>query len=70
MAERLVDFEEILSHLSPAAMSDQEKFLVLLKKLHPKSLSDLRSDRFYKHRTEDFQSMKSVLIDKANEDWL
>ena len=70
VAQLFVEFEEILARLSPEAMSDQENFLLLLKKLHPSTFQELRADRHYKHRTQDFLQLKQALIEKVNEDWL
>ena len=70
VATLFLELEEIFVRLSAQAMSDQEKFLLLMEKVHPKTFQDLRQDRYYKHRTQDYQSLKSALIEKANEDWL
>ncbi len=70
MAQLFVEFEDIFARLSSGAMSDQDKFLFLVKKLHPKTFGELRQDRFYKHRTEDYQSLKEALLEKSKEDWL
>ena len=51
-------------------MSEQEKFLLLVKKLHPKYFQELRSDRYFKHRTQDFDSLKKAIIEKSQEDWV
>ena len=68
VAQWLVEFEEIVSRLSKGAMSEQDDFLLLVKKLHPKSFQDLRADRYYKHRTQDFASLKNAIMEKAQED--
>ena len=70
VAQLYLEFEEILSRMTAGSMSDQEKFLMLVKKLHPKTFTELRSDRYYKHRTEDFGSLKEALLEKCKEDWL
>lgn len=70
VAQLFLELEEVFARLSSRAMSDQEKFLVLMKKVHPKTFSDLRQDRYYKHRTEDYPSLKTALIEKSKEDWL
>ena len=70
VATIFLEIEEIFVRLTPGAMSDQEKFLILMEKVHPKTFSDLRQDRYYKHRTQDYASLKLALIEKANEDWL
>ena len=51
-------------------MSDQEKFILLCKKLHPKFYSDMRNDRHYKRRTETFEELKLAVLEKTEEDWL
>ena len=70
VAQLILEMEELFSRLSDHAMSDQEKFLLLMKKLHPKTFSELRQDRYYKLRTEDYKSLKCALIEKFNEDWM
>ena len=62
VAQLFVEFEEIFSRLSTNAMSDQDKFLCLCKKLHPKTFQELRGDRHYKHRTENYANLKLALI--------
>ena len=39
-------------------------------KVTPYNFSELRSDRYYKHRTNDYNSLKNAIIEKAQEDWL
>ena len=56
--------------MSPGALGDQEKLLLLAKKIHPKTFQELRLDRFYKRRTESFQELKSALLEKSQEDWI
>ena len=41
-----------------------------MKKIHPKTFSELRQERYFKHRTNDFTSLKSALSEKVNEDWI
>jgi hypothetical protein len=70
VAQLFVEVEEIFTRMSPGSLSDQEKFILLIKKLHPKTFGELRGDRYYKHRTETYQSLKEALLEKAKEDWL
>jgi len=65
-----VDFEEVVSKMSPEALGSQEKFLLLVRKLHPRTFQDMRLDRHYKRRTETFEELKSALLEKAQEHWL
>ena len=55
--------------MSIGAMSSQEKFLCLVKKIHPKTFSELRQDRFYKRRSETYEELKESIFEKAEEDW-
>ena len=69
VAKRFLDLEDLMSKMSESAMSDQEKFIMLTKKIHPKTFSELRGDRLFKRRTEKFLDLKEVLLEKSEEDW-
>ena len=56
--------------MSPGCLSDQENFILLVRTMHPKTFGELRGDRYYKHRSEDYASLKEALLEKAKEDWL
>ena len=58
VAQLYVDLEDIMVKMSETAMSDQEKFILLTKKIHPKTFAELRSDRFFKRRTETLKISK------------
>ena len=70
VAQLYVDLEELLGKMTLGSMSDQEKFILLSRKLHPKTFAEMRSDRHFKRRTESFEDLKSALLEKAEEDWL
>ena len=70
VAQLFVELEEIFARMSPGSLSDQEKFILLIKKLHPNTFGELRGDRYYKHRTETYQALKEALLEKTKEDWL
>jgi len=70
VAQLFVEIEEVFARMSPRCMSDQEKYIVLIKKLHPKTFGELRSDRYYKHRTENFEALKDALLEKSKEGWM
>jgi hypothetical protein len=70
VAQLFLELEELFARMTKGSMSDQEKFLVLVKKLHPKTFGELRGDRHYKHRTEDYGSLKEAILEKVKEDWL
>ena len=54
-------FEELISHLSKGAMSDQEKFLLLVRKVHFRTWAEIRADWYYRSRSEDYASLKATL---------
>ena len=56
--------------MTNGAMSDQEKYILLSKKLHPKTFAEMRADRHFKRRNETFEDLKTALLEKAEEDWL
>jgi len=70
VAQLFLEMDELMAHLSEKAMSDQEKYLVLLSKIHPKMYQEIRGDRFLKGRSETYESLREVLMEKANDDWL
>ena len=46
VSQLFIDLEDLFSRMSPLAMSEQEKLLVLMKKVHPRTFAELRQDRF------------------------
>ena len=69
VAQLFLELEELLNKMSTGAMSDQKKFILLTRKLHPKTFAEMRADRFFKRRTEAFEDRKEALMEKAEEDW-
>ena len=69
VAKPFLEMEELMGKMSKVSMSDQEKFILLTKKIHPKTFQEMRSDRFFKRRTETYQDLKSALLEKVEEDW-
>ena len=65
-----LDLDELFSKLNDKSMSDQDKFVTLLGKLHPKFYGEIRSDKNWKRRAEDYAGLRSVVMEKAQEDWL
>ena len=70
VAQLYVDIEELLGKMTIGSMSDQEKYILLSRKLHPKTFSEMRADRHFKRRTETFEELKAALLEKSEEDWL
>ena len=70
VAQLTLEIQEVFVRLSPTAMSDQDKLLILVKKINSKTWSELRSDRYYKQRTSTFLELKDALLEKSQEDWL
>ena len=69
VAQLFLELEELMVKMSKGAMSDQEKFIMLTKKIHPKTYQEMRADRFFKRRTETYGDLKSALFEKVEEDW-
>ena len=69
VAQLFLEMEELMNKMSKGAMSDQEKFILLTKKIHPRTYTEMRSDRFFKRRTETYSDLKSALLEKVEEDW-
>ena len=69
VSQLFIDLEELFSRMSPLAMSEQEKLIVLMKKVHPRTFAELRQDRFFKRRCETFLELKQCIFEKAEEDW-
>jgi hypothetical protein len=70
VAQLILEISEVFSRLSATAISDQDKLLILVRKIHGKTWSEMRSDRYYKSRTSNFYDLKEALLEKAQEDWL
>ena len=60
VAKLFLELDNLLSKLSPSSMSAQEKLLLLTRKIHPKLFTEMRSDRFYRSRTEDFDNLREA----------
>ena len=58
-----------MGRMSKTAMSDQKKFILLTRKIRPKTYAEMRADRFFKRRTETFIDLKNALMEKSEEDW-
>ena len=69
VAQLILDIASVFTKMTENSISDQDKFLAITKKLHPKFFQELRADRFYKHRTNDYKSLKEVILEKSQEDW-
>lgn len=69
VAQLLLEFEDIIARMSPEALGEQEKLLMLITKVHPQTFQELRKDRLWKRRTESFDDLKNVLQEKAQEDF-
>ena len=63
----LFQMEEQFGKLTENAMSDQEKFLVLSKKIHHVHFSKLREDRHFRDQMDTYDSLKKVFLDQASE---
>lgn len=69
VAQMFFDIEERLAELTDNAMSDQEKLILLIKKVHPRTYQEMRQDRFYKDKMSTFFLLKESLLSKTMEDW-
>ena len=45
-------------------MSDQEKFLLLVRKVHFRTWAEIRADRYYRSRSEYDASLRTMLTEK------
>ena len=69
LALLFLDREEKFAKLTPNAISEQEKFLLLLRKINPKTFMESRSNRFWRTQTEEYEPLKKALQEKVKEDW-
>ena len=69
VAQMFFEIEELLVELTENAMSDQEKLILLIKKIHPRTYNEMRQDRFFKNKMASFSDLKNALLDKVMEDW-
>ena len=69
LAEFFLKFDDLMSKLSVEAMSNQEKLLLVTGKIHPKTLSEMRSNNIFRRRTEKFPEICEALREKVHDDW-
>ena len=50
-------------------MSDQDILLILLNKVEPRTIKEMRSDRVFRDATENVEEFRPALLQKAREDW-
>ena len=62
-------FEELISHLSNVGMNDQEKFLLLVRKIHFHTWAEICADRCYCSRSEEYSSLEATLTENFFEDY-
>ena len=70
LATFLLDFETLLGKLSENSMTDQDKFLHLINKLHPKTFQELRESPVWRPRTDTYPGIKQALTEKVKEYWV
>jgi len=66
----LLEMESLLARMQPNAFSPQDKLLLLMEKLHPEAWRALRERREWRPRTEDYQSLKELIREKARDDFI
>ena len=42
---------------------------MLSRKIHTKTFMEMRADRYYKRRVENYDELKLALMEKVEEDW-
>ena len=60
----------LLSRLSPSVMSDEDKLLILIRKIIPKTFAELRQNQIYRSRSDSYLGFREVLTEKVREDWV
>ena len=66
----IIELDELFSRLSNESMSDQDKLLILVSKVHTQMWKEIRQDKIYKLRCDTFDHFKEVLREKVSEDYL
>ena len=61
--------EDLFSRVSDGAMSEQDKLILLISKIHDKTFKEMRSERVFRSKTEDYEELKVALQEKATEEW-
>lgn len=64
----LLELETILAKFHANSLSDEEKVLTLVGKLHPQMWKEIRSERKFRPRCETFASLKELLREKTTDD--
>ena len=70
LATFLLEFETLLGKLSENSMTDQDKLLHLINKLHPKTFQELRASPVWRPHTDTYSGIKQALTEKVKEDWV
>jgi hypothetical protein len=65
VAQCLQDLDALLARLSPYALSEQDKHLLLVSKIPDDWWKEMRQNRAERSRTETFQGLKFALLEKA-----
>ena len=51
-------------------MSDEDKLLILIEKVHPKTYFEIRQNPIFRNRSETYIGFREVLTEKVKEDWV
>ena len=68
LATFLLDFGTLLGKLSENSMTDQDKLLHLINKLHPKTFQELQASPVWRPHTDTFSGIKQALPEKVKDD--
>jgi hypothetical protein len=66
----LLEIESLMARMTPESLSQQEKLLLLMQKLHPELWRQLRERREWRPRTETYTDLKELLREKAKDDFI
>ena len=66
----LIDYDNLLTRLKRAPMSDEDKLLILIEKVHPKTYFEIRQNPIFRNRSETYIGFREVLTEKVKEDWV
>ena len=61
--------EDLFAKVSEGAISDQEKLIFLINKMNEKTFKEMRNERVFRSRTEDYEELKVALQEKSTEEW-
>ena len=66
--QMLLEFDSLVAKFPNGSLSEEEKLLLLVTKVHPVSWKEIRSERNWRARCDRYSDLKELLREKARDD--